>query len=96
MIELDDEGVIKHRHDSLLVFYDILLLILADKALKHDLHGVELPVPQAANEIHLTKTANRQAFAYFVLFQAALRDVLETVEGSFPGEDALTYRDLIV
>ena len=32
MVELDDEGVVEHLHDRLLILYDVFFLILADES----------------------------------------------------------------
>lgn len=67
MVELDNKWVIEHRANLFLILNDILLLIIADKSLQHYLHCVKLPIPEASNQIHLTKTTNCQTFTNFVL-----------------------------
>ena len=55
VVESDHEGVVKLRADVLLVLHDVLLLIFADELFEHDLHGVELPVSQAAHQVDLAE-----------------------------------------
>lgn len=96
VVEFDDEGVGEHGADGLLVLDDVLLLVLADELLQHDLHGVELAVAQTLDQVHLAETPDGQALADFVLFQSALAHVLQTVEPRLPLQHSLPDRDLVV
>jgi hypothetical protein len=82
--------MVKHRTNRFFILYYVLFLVLTNKSFKHNLHSVELPIPNAANQVHLAEPSNRQAFAYFILFQPALAHVLETVKGSFASKNPLS------
>ena len=43
--ESHDEGVVEPRANTLLVLYDVFLVVLTNKPLQHHLHRVELSVP---------------------------------------------------
>ena len=78
--EPHDEGVVEPRANTLLVLDDVLLVVLADEALQHHLHGVELPVPQRTHQVHLAEPPDRQTLAHLVLPQPPLVRELHAVE----------------
>lgn len=96
VVQLHDEGVVEHGHDGLLVLDDVFLLVLADEAFEHDLHGVELSISETANEVDFAKAPDGEALAYFVSFEPALGEVLQAVEGGLAGEESLSDGDLVV
>ena len=96
VVEFNDEGMVEHCHNRLLVLDDIFFLIFADEAFQHYFHGIELPISQTPYQIDLAEASNGQTLADFISLETALSDVLQTVEGCFSREDALTDRDLIV
>lgn len=96
VIEFNDERMIQHCHNRLLVFDNIFFLIFANKAFQHDFHGIELSISETSHQINFTKTSDGQTFADFIPFETTLRHVFQTVEGSLSGENTLTNRDLIV
>jgi hypothetical protein len=96
VVEFDDERVVQHAADVLLVLDYTLLLVLVYETLQHHLHRVEVTVTQTAHQVDLAESADCETLADLVTLQPALGGVLETVEGSPPIEHALTNRDLIV
>jgi hypothetical protein len=58
VVELYHKGVIQLHADISFVLNDALLLILADELLQHDLHGVELPVPQASHKVYFAEASD--------------------------------------
>ena len=96
VIHPNNKRMIKPLIDHFLILDNILLLVLGYKPLHHDLHGVELPVPETSDQVYFAESTDGQALADLVLIEPALSDVLEAVEGGFLGKDSLAQSDLIV
>lgn len=90
VVQFNHEGVGEHGTDGLLILYDVLLLIVTDHPLQHDLHRVELAVSQTTHQVDLAETTYCQTFADFVFLQPTLTHVLQTVESCLFGEGALS------
>lgn len=55
----------------------VVLFLTATTGLLHELDGVELPVLQAASQVHLAEPSDRQTVVYLVLEGVLLSTILE-------------------
>jgi hypothetical protein len=81
MIELYHKWMVQLRAYIFFVLHYVLFLVLANKLLQHHLHGVELAVPQAADQVDLTESTYGKALEHLIFLETALSDKLDTVEG---------------
>lgn len=79
----DQKGVVQLITDGYFVLHGINLvpvvvfLLTAAAGLLHELDGVELPVLQAASQVHLAEPSDRQTVVNLVLEGVLLSTILE-------------------
>lgn len=83
VIQFYHKWVIELCANILFIFYDIFLLIFADKLFEHHLHSIELSISQATHKIYLAESSNRQALQHLILLQSAFSHELKTVKTEF-------------
>lgn len=88
--------MVEHGANRLLVLNDVLLLIIADESLQHNLHRIKLSIPKASDQVDLAESSNGQTLANFILFEPTISHVFQAVKGCLFGEYALPDGDLIV
>lgn len=96
VVEFHNKGMFDLLTNFLFIENNGLFLIIKDELLGHNLHRIELPIPQTPHQIHLTKPPNRQTLQNLIFLQRPIPLMFQTPKIHRPIQYPIPQRHPII